>query len=394
MDLRITENDLTFFVSSQLELGPVSSPLMDFQATGFIYIAYNADATPNGGSATGKAGFAAYLNLQASGPAAGIPGTSFNASLILYINTFGEEIDYTPPPLVQQYVSTKVVIPGGAPGLVAGTYSPDGPYVVIEGSGTLSLLGLYSLTGAFRIAVDGSGFQMQLTCTESLSPLGTMSDNGSLSITSAGLAGVLTMSISGGTAGLSFSGQMQAEINTGSAAVNIQQFTVDKKGNVTGAQTVSLPGSTFQLFIAGQLNIVGVVTLQGAFELTITSTKIVVYIDGQLSLFGIGLGLQGFAAIYYDSSPGIALELTLSANLGLSLPLFSLSGNFMLSLNTTGVERTETFEYGTTLSVAAHFAEVAVTNVDLSLLGMTFTGSLYITFKEVTLRSKFPRATR
>ncbi len=384
LDFKVTQNDLTFFVNSELDLGPVSSPLMKFSATGLLYISYSSSSNPAG------PGFAAYIHLTAAGSLAGVPNTSFDASLTLDINTFGAAVNYTVPDLLKPYVTTATVtIPAGPPNL-DGSLGGAGPYVVVSGNGQLTLLGLYHISGAFRIQIDSTGFQMQLAGTIPVNVIGTLTVNGSLTISSAGLAGVLNMTLNYGNSAIGFTGTMQAEINTGSTAVTIQRFTVDASGNVIGSANVSLPGFTFRLFIGGKLNIVGIVTLKGAFELTVTSTKIVVYINGQLSLFGIGLGLRGFAAIYFDSSPGIALDLALSLSTPLSLPLFSLSGNFEFRLNTTSVQRTETFSDGTSISVAPHFAQVAVTNVSLNILGLSFSGSLIITLSGSYFRIEIP----
>ncbi len=268
LDFQVTPHQLTFFINSELDLGPVDSPLMKFNATGLLYIAYDSSSSPVAGP-----GFAAYIHLSAAGALSGVPNTSFDASLTLYINTFGADVPYTVPTLLQPFVSTtSITIPGGVPNL-DGSIGPVGPYVVVVGNGQLTLLGLYHVSGAFRIQIDATGFQMQLAGTVPVDVIGTLTVNGALTINSAGLAGVLTMTLNYGTSSIGFTGTMEAEINTGSSAVTIQQFTTDSSGNVTGSAPVSLPGQTFQLFIAGQMNIVSIVTIKGAFELTITSTE-------------------------------------------------------------------------------------------------------------------------
>ncbi len=54
------------------------------------------------------------------------------------------------------------------------------------------------------------------------------------------------------------------------------------------------------------------------------------------------------------------------------------------------MQRSEQFSDGTSISVAPHFAQVAVTNVDLNILGLSFTGSLIITLSGSYFRIEIP----
>ncbi len=381
LDFQITSTQLTFFVDSELDIGPINSPLMKFSAEGLLIVSYGANP-----------GFAASINLTASGAMAGVSNTFFDASLLLEINTFGTDQTYQVPTLLQQFVgNTPITIPGGPRGLDGSIGSP-GSYVTITGRGQLSLLGVFNEQGAFHFQIDSSGFQMQLAGSLSLAPLGTLSVNGSLRISSAGLVGILTVQISAGSSVIGFSGEMQAEINTSSSAQSLPRFTVDSSGNITGTQTVTISAATFRIFIGGTMNIFNVVKIRGSFELTVTSSFIVVQIDASLTLFGFNLGVKGFAGLYFDDSPGIALDIMLSLSSPINTDIFSLNGNFELKINTTGHTRSAVFPDGSALSIAPHFFEIAVTHVDLNILGFDFTGSLYITLSGSYFRIEIPKS--
>ncbi|MBU6398761.1 MAG: hypothetical protein KGS61_00450, partial [Verrucomicrobia bacterium] len=401
LSIDINANGLQMFFQGTIDLGPPQARLLEFQANGLLVI--NAS------------GLAAELNLTINDNIS-VPGMSINGHFTLVMNTTGQDVTYTIPDVtpaiptmlgfdgnsIETVVNGQrtITVPGAAPafgGLAAGS---PGFYVLIEGSGSIGLgiptqPPLISLTGAFGIEITTTGFSLEFVMQLNLDPLGSLNASGSLTITSAGLFGTLDVTLGGaGTSTFSFSGKLALEINTTATTQSVSIFTVDTTtGAVNGTQTITLPKQSFDLFIGGQLNIANLITISGSFELKIDPTQLVIQIDASLTIFGSTISVQGFAAIYGGSDPGLALDLVLSVPNGIGFSgVFTLTGTFELKLNTTNETRTATFADGSSLNVPAHFFQIAVTNADLHILVFDLTGSLTITIDSSGFRIDIPQS--
>ena len=383
-ELRIDSSKLLIFASATATVGPAGAPLMSFGVLGLVQIMYDD---------TGLTGFAASLKLTRSGALPAVPNTSFSVTLLLEINLTGQAITYNIPPLLQPYVgTTPVTIPAGPRQFDGVTFGPAAPYIVIQGTGTLSLLGHLNLVGAFRIEVS-NGVTLQIDALLSIDPLGQLNVSGSITVNSSGLIGALVVTLNAQAGEFTFSGKLQVEINTSTSAQMVPRFTVSRSGQVTGQQMISIPAQTFRLFIGGHLNVYNVVTVDGSFEVTVSSTYVSVAIGGRIIVFGVELGVSGYGALYGGPNPGLVLALDLSISASLQTDVFSLSGTFRLRLNTRNVPVNFTppaFSAAATENIAANFAQIAVTNVDLNILGFHFSGSLYITLQGSYFRIEVP----
>jgi hypothetical protein len=140
-DLKISSNGFSVYADiAKLEIGPSSAPFITFSGYGLFII--------------NSAGFAAEMDLSLSASNNEIPGISFNAQFNLVMNTTGQNVVYnipsTLPPLTIPGTSpavtvTSITIPSGAPqGLMQSngnyaSYAAPGPYIVITGSGQLTV---------------------------------------------------------------------------------------------------------------------------------------------------------------------------------------------------------------------------------------------------------------
>ena len=230
-DLRFT-NDPTngpglqmFADINTLTLGPSSSPFLSFSGFGLFVL--------NG------QGLAAEINLNLNSGNA-ISGVSFSAKFNLVVNTTSQTVDFTIPPVTVPtspsgatatagltiYDSnnqplpnpaTSLIIPAGPPqgllteskinGVWTGDYAVSGaagPYVVVTGSGNLTLEGL-TLKGYFYFQMSyspGTGFVLVLAVNVSgtVPSVGTATVTGALQISSDGEVALLNVSGSGGSA--------------------------------------------------------------------------------------------------------------------------------------------------------------------------------------------------
>ena len=137
-----------------------------------------------------------------------VPNTAFNVTLTLEINLTGQEVRYNIPPLLQPFVGTQPVIIPAGPRQLDGTIGPAGAYVVVQGTGTLQLLGRLDVAGLFRLEISSTGLTLQMAAHISIDPLGQLNISGSITVGSAGLFGSLTVTLSAG--GGTFGGHQRA----------------------------------------------------------------------------------------------------------------------------------------------------------------------------------------
>jgi hypothetical protein len=348
-------------------------------------------------------GFAAEINLTLT--TNNIPDFSLTGDFTLVINTTSQDVTYTIPstatlppgtggnlgastvPGVTVYDSngnvvgtaTTLVIPAGPPhGLATLDTSTAtasftdtgaaGPYIVVAGNGTLTVLNTLTLTGSFRFelsysSADGLLISMIVNVTADLSGVsgagGAGIGSGALAVTGAiqiatggadqGIAALL--SVGGGTtqttdygnfaggSGVELTANFQLGINTtGSDITSIGGVNLkDSAGN-----PVTLTSKSFQMLGTGTLaiDIAGTgFMITGSIFASASSGGFTISVNGVLTATVAGASLltmnaSGTLTVTSGGAVYGALELTLKGSNPLSGTGFSFNGSFDLELNT------------------------------------------------------------
>ena len=405
--LEIAENHLSVFVVASLLLGQNSdNPIMTFDASGLIHVQLKAVSGVN-------AGFAAKMTLTMG---ANIPGVSIAARWLLVVNTTESTIYYTIPapvatipavspiPTVMgpDYSSSNIlaltsyeimvngqrtlIIPAGRPKTTLSNYSTWTPafaskYFMILGRGELNIGNMITMSGNLNIIGEVRGSSVNFIMNADTKLLVKLNGNtifqfdavGAIQINNSGIAAVITIKFSTGTSvasslGFGLTGTFRLELNT-------------TNGNVT-IGGVTIPSQAVLIRATGNLTLLGgVVNLSGTYVISITTTSATIGIDARVTFFGATFNASGFAGIYYDSNPGLALRIGLSLLGGAQgiAPIssigsnFVISGSFGLELNTSGVARND--QNGGSIDPGF---KVSVTNLGVYFYGFQLTGSVTI----------------
>ena len=236
-----------------------------------------------------------------------------------------------------------VVIPAAAQGLAAGPYfqmTVVGDMMLGTSSSSTST-GFY-LHGSFYLTVSSSGLAITASATLALNVGGqslfSFSAAGAFLISSNGIAGQCTLTISAGGTGSNFGFNAAA---TFTLQMNFTNAAVTQIGN----QTVSLPqGPYLRVSVTATITLASILDVNGSFTLTITSGSLIIHFDATLRAFGVTFGIAGDAGIFWlGSNTGIALKLSMSIGGNSSNPeatlipgVLAVQGAFTLELNTTG----------------------------------------------------------
>lgn len=278
----------------------------------------------------------------------------FNAALGLYINSTGEEqqvtvparlleglVDYLPdtinrslqPPTVTDDFT--VAIPAGAPkaGYPADPTQTEaaGPYIVIQGSGNLSILSTVEMAGDFRLAyrydeqASKNFFEFEADASMELAPLGMVHASGVLVIeddagdlSGLDVYGAFELTGSLDTGFFSLSGVASIEFNSHDTPQTIDRYydVANKRPSFDPIPT-TIEANSLRVFVGGELQILNSFTFHGAFTLANDDDKLAMTVDAELrSLFDIvSLDIDGNAEIYSDG--GLVLNVALEdLNLG------------------------------------------------------------------------------
>ena len=283
-----------------------------------------------------------------------IPDVNFNAQFFLAINTSNAAR------LLDTYtIDTTNDATFGQVSSVPTLESVD-PGIHIEAGGNLLVgdpsIGQLTIQGAFSFDISPSGLDVDVQGRVGLGPLGYLSVDNTLAISSAGIQETLTVStgltLPGG--GFQFTGFFQLVMDT--ITTPIVEVVVG------GSLILSSINTPF-----GTTNI----GLNGTFTLNVQPTSIMLGIDADLNLFGTDIPVHKTATI---SAPGLVLDQYLDLNtLNIDNALITLHGSFELLVNTTGQS---------SQGVPPKTAEIIVHNLNLGLLSDTLnaTGSLTIGF--------------
>src|SRR5208283_2957907 len=164
--------------------------------------------------------------------------------------------------------------------------------------------------------------------------------DGGLQLSNAGVAAVLDLNIAAGVPsnlGFSLNASFMLELNT--------------TNNLVTLDNIQLPAGQAMIAASGDLKFLGgVVDLSGTFDFTVNSSSLTVAVTSHVTFLGATFTADGFAGIYYDSHPGLVLDIDLALPGGAQgiAPIAALGNNFVISgafdleLNTCSVARTYT----------------------------------------------------
>ncbi|MCC6235017.1 MAG: calcium-binding protein, partial [Verrucomicrobiales bacterium] len=301
----------------------------------------------------GQGGIAAKIQLTlGAGASASTSSFSFGGTFLFELNTTGQAITT---------VGTTTV------NLAAG------PYVRLFINGHLQFLlggnSGFRLEGTFALQIGAGGLEVAADATLKAIVAGTtllsLEADGALLINRSGIAARINIQASAGYSGSGFyfSGTFTLEINTTGQAIS----------SIAGL-AVSLPAGPYvKLSIAGSLELLGIITVQGSFTFQVDSTGLKVDINARLRLLGISASFVANAVI---SSSGLVLRTVLTLSTGPSMVPFrgiEISGTFMLELNTTSSNAT----VGGSL-IPRQTLRVSVLNGRLNILGFVASGTIKI----------------
>jgi len=413
LTMDISAESLTIFVQAQLLLGPDSThPIMTFNANGLIDVQMVEDDS-NANNPI-HPGLAAKMTLTLG---AGVPnGITFGENWLMVLNTTESTVTFTipqpvatnppsppiPTVLGPDYSSSNplaltsyetitntgartLVIPDGAPLTGLSNYSnwtPASPniYFLVLGRGTVTVANSFTLSGNINIDADVSSSSVSFTLDVNANLAVQLNGNtvfsfavdGGLQLSNAGVAAVLDLNVSSGVPsnlGFALNASFMLELNTTQNAVTLAG--------------ISLPAGQAMIAASGDMKFLGgVVDLSGTFDFTVNSSSLTVAVTSHVTFLGATFTADGFAGIYYDSHPGLALNISLALPGGAQgiAPIAALGSNFVISgafdleLNTCSVARTDPI---TNASIDPGF-QVAVSHLGVYLFGFNATGSISI----------------
>ncbi|HEY1686787.1 MAG TPA: hypothetical protein VGG19_18645 [Tepidisphaeraceae bacterium] len=408
--------DFTFnlFAFAELTLEISGQNLFTFDAIGLIQI--NND------------GFAAMLAVQTSGNSF----VSFNFNFALFVNSTGDTVSYTlPADLVSIINQDSGDIPGGlsgsgllsdiknfldtlagefavpAPGpqlitdngdstftinIPAGapqingsgvvTTTAPGPYLLVEGSGTIYLLpgtlgtptapvngheDAPSVQGMAIFEASASGLTLYIEGSMHFGPL-VIAASGDIEIlfgTNWGIVAAISLAASINIASaVSLGGAATLEINTTGSDETVKEFQYNSSSNTVSNTPVdvTIPGTELmKLRVQGEL-VLGpnAIALKGAFLLSINTGSgpiVEIAADASLSFFGINLNINAAAAIGIFSDGSFAFYINLSVGFNIA-NLITFSGSVTLSFYTasSGSVSLESADGNSSYTINAGFA--------------------------------------
>ena len=275
------------------------------------------------GTATGLWG-SVSLNLAVGGI---IPGVTMSRNFLLLVNASNE-----PQDLTNVYIQNPNDNPANPFDYILGTYHGFQPGIELEINGNITIGNLLTLTGEFNLTLQLAGPSPGITISVfamlSMQPFGTLQAQGLLSVNSQGLFADISISLNssfGSTVGISFSGSATLELNTSNTA---QTYTV-------GGQNVTIqPGFLFT--INGSVSFGQLASATGSATISITNQQFTISFNLTFELGSILVAASGFAGIYNDNTPGLALELNVSLNASIA-QVVDINATGTLLLNTSSV---------------------------------------------------------
>ena len=254
---------------------------------------------------------------------------------------------------------------------------PGGPYLEVQATGaTITVLGR-TLSGNLAIVQDASGAKLQVGISNGALSLGGSNPllsitqiTGALFLEPGGLVGSLSGAVALTVPGVSISGNLSLQINTGAAAVN-DSITVGGVAvgvNVPAGPFVQVAGTGVQLSVLGQ-------TVGGDVTITSQPGSLQIALANLTATFGgtptspiltaTQVGTGGFVI----SSGGIVGSIAVNLALA-NLPGIALSGQFSLAINTTSAAAQGL--------PAGPYVEIQATGATLTILGQTLSANIAV----------------
>ncbi len=258
-----------------------------------------------------------------------IPGVQLDGQFLLEINTFS----------TTQTVSTFAISQDANGNFDGFEKDANGNLMIVQQpiasgfrlvmSGSLTVASIVQIQGYFSFTINASGMDIVVNGHVVLGPLGSIQLSGELSVTSAGLFAFLDVSAGigsfGQSVGLTFSASFFFEINTTGATVTTQDGHMLQPG--------------FLLDIQGSVSFGSFAQASGEVMVMISNNAFELYFNVMFQLGPLNVSGTGFAGIYNDSSPGLALDLSVSLDFDILGGIFHISASGSLEINTTNQTR-------------------------------------------------------
>jgi hypothetical protein len=242
---------------------------------------------------------------------------------------------------------------------------PMGPYVRLEIEGHLDLLDFFQMAGDFTIIAGTDGLQIATDSTlrakVGTTTLLSLDARGALLIAKDGIAAKIFLDSSAGISGTGFyfAGEFTFILNTTGRYIH----------SIAG-QTVRLSKNEYvRIHVAGSLEVLNLISLNGTFDLTVDSTGLGIDIDAKLRIFKVSFDVDTQAAA---TSSGFALRTEIklaTATAFIPFPGIEIGGRLLLEINTTS---------GTWSGIPKKTARVTISDAMLNVLGFKLSGSLKI----------------
>ena len=232
-------------------------------------------------------------------------------------------------------------VPAGAPQW-DGTFGTPGFYAVMQGSGSIYLLDLFTVEADFRMEVSVDGLFIQAEGGLLLKDLGQVNARGYLEITSAGLVAAMSLDLDApflATLGIDLDVNAELLINTTNESVTIaplsdnlllEPITVaanEKDIKAEGLLAVRVPGTDSEL-----------ARISGVFSLDTSTERVTIFSHGDLEVGPRGLDVfdMEVTGVFVLVNAGFAADLTINATGGLP-SVAELTGTLRFVANLTGV---------------------------------------------------------
>ena len=306
---------------------------------------------------TGSATFGSNISLNVSlyADLSSVFGTSNDPVFILFL------MDVPSPPSLSPYLGSTPLLQ--VYGVMTFSNTSSGLQIDIAGAADLTLPGgVYAdLTGTLALDFTSTSFQMTLSNVSlSVSYLGTIGTAaGSLTIQKDGSGvdvwGALIVELNASASasglplsgGINVSGFLEFEINTTSAVqpvtlTGVPSTVTEPNGTVANlSSTLNLAPNTFLLLVTGGATVtlegLQIFDISGTLDIYFNGSSLTIFVNAILDVGPSGFNYLSFNAtgLFYVDQNGFAALATLqivdNTNSG-----YTLAGNFLLAMNTTG----------------------------------------------------------
>ena len=207
--------------------------------------------------------------------------------------------------------------------------------------GLLDISGLLTLAGNFELNLTAESTTLSIAATAVILDT-TFTFTGLAAIytdANLGIVGVLSVSVSELSIGdfATLSGTYLFELNTTGVDRDFEYAHP-----IEGVQIRTIDAG-LRLSIGGTLDISGLVTLAGNFELNIKDNSLTITVSAAADMLDTTINCTGVLGIYADDNPGIAGTLYFPNSFELIYADVKFSGIFLFEVNTTGVDRDFTY---------------------------------------------------